>query len=134
MDNALYVGLSKQVLLERELDIAANNLANVNTTGFKVEALMSAPDPVTPPALPSGAAPIQFVADNGVARDFSQGPLQPTERAAGPGDHGPGLLPDSDRERHALHARRPVCEGQPGASSSPSQATRFWTRRPRRSA
>jgi flagellar basal-body rod protein FlgF len=79
MDNALYVGLSKQVLLERELDIAANNLANVNTTGFKVEALMSAPDPVTPPALPSGAAPIQFVADNGVARDFSQGPLQPTE-------------------------------------------------------
>lgn len=79
MDNALYVGLSKQVLLERELDIAANNLANVNTTGFKVEALMNVPDPVTPPALPSGSAPIQFVADNGVARDFSQGPLQQTD-------------------------------------------------------
>jgi len=79
MDNALYVGLSKQVLLERELDIAANNLANVNTTGFKVEALMSVPDPVTPPAPSSGAAPIQFVADNGVARDFSQGPLQQTD-------------------------------------------------------
>jgi len=39
----LYVGLSKQVLLERELDIAANNLANANTTGFKVEALISTP-------------------------------------------------------------------------------------------
>jgi len=47
MDNALYVGLSKQMLLERELDITANNLANANTTGFKVEALMSTPDPVT---------------------------------------------------------------------------------------
>jgi flagellar basal-body rod protein FlgF len=79
MDNALYVGLSKQILLERELDIAANNLANVNTAGFKVEQLMSAPDPVTPPSLPSGAPPIQFVADNGVARDFSQGPLQQTD-------------------------------------------------------
>jgi flagellar basal-body rod protein FlgF len=78
MDNALYVGLSKQVLLERELDITANNLANANTTGFKVETLMSTPDPVTPPALPAGTRPIQFVADNGVARDFSQGALQPT--------------------------------------------------------
>ena len=56
MDNALYVGLSKQVLLERELDIAANNLANANTTGFKVEALISTPDPVTPPATPPGSA------------------------------------------------------------------------------
>jgi flagellar basal-body rod protein FlgF len=78
MDNALYVGLSKQMLLERELDITANNLANANTTGFKVEALMSTPDPVTPPTMPIGSAPIQFVADNGVARDFSQGPLQAT--------------------------------------------------------
>ncbi|HLK26610.1 MAG TPA: flagellar basal-body rod protein FlgF [Caulobacteraceae bacterium] len=79
MDNALYVGLSKQMLLERELDIAANNLANVNTAGFKVEELMSVPDPMTPPSLPSGSAPIQFVVDNGVARDFSQGPLQQTD-------------------------------------------------------
>jgi flagellar basal-body rod protein FlgF len=78
MDNALYVGLSKQVLLERELDITANNLANANTTGFKVETLMSTPDPVTPPAMQAGSRPIQFVADNGVARDFSQGALQPT--------------------------------------------------------
>ena len=78
MDNTLYVGLSKQMLLERELDITANNLANANTTGFKVEALMSTPDPVTPPGMSRGAAAVQFVADNGVARDFSQGPLQAT--------------------------------------------------------
>ena len=78
MDNALYVGLSKQVLLERELDIAANNLANANTTGFKVESLISTADPVTPPGMSVGSAPVQFVADNGVARDFSQGSLQPT--------------------------------------------------------
>lgn len=80
MDNTLYVGLSNQLLLERELDIAANNLANVNTTGFKVEQLMATPDPATPPTPPGGApAMILFVADNGVARDFSQGPLQQTD-------------------------------------------------------
>jgi flagellar basal-body rod protein FlgF len=79
MDNALYVGLSTQLLLERQLDIAANNLANINTAGFKVEQLLAVADPVTPPGLPSGTTAIQFVADNGVARDFSQGPLQQTD-------------------------------------------------------
>ncbi|HXQ47825.1 MAG TPA: flagellar basal-body rod protein FlgF [Caulobacteraceae bacterium] len=80
MDNTLYVGLSNQLLLERELDIAANNLANVNTTGFKVEQLMATPDPATPPTPPGGTPQmILFVADNGVARDFSQGPLQQTD-------------------------------------------------------
>jgi len=78
MDNALYVGLSKQMLLERELDITANNLANANTTGFKVEALMSTADPQRAKGMSLGAAPVQFVAGNGVARDFSQGPLQST--------------------------------------------------------
>ena len=37
MDNAIYVGLSRQMLLQRELDIVANNLANVDTAGFKFE-------------------------------------------------------------------------------------------------
>jgi flagellar basal-body rod protein FlgF len=78
MDNALYVGLSKQMLLGRELDITANNLANANTTGFKVETLMSTADPQRAKGMSIGSAPVQFVADNGVARDFSQGPLQST--------------------------------------------------------
>jgi flagellar basal-body rod protein FlgF len=78
MDNALYVGLSKQMLLGRELDITANNLANANTTGFKVEALMSTPDPERPRGMSAGSAPVQFAASNGVARDFSQGSLQST--------------------------------------------------------
>ena len=35
MQNALLVGLSRQVALGRELDVIANNIANLNTTGFK---------------------------------------------------------------------------------------------------
>ena len=35
MQNALLIGLSRQVVLERQMDVVANNLANVNTTGFK---------------------------------------------------------------------------------------------------
>src|SRR5262249_17486520 len=37
MENTLLVGLSKQVALERQLDVIANNIANVNTSGFKAE-------------------------------------------------------------------------------------------------
>lgn len=35
MQNMLLVGLSRQVTLQRELDVVANNIANINTTGFK---------------------------------------------------------------------------------------------------
>lgn len=40
MENALLVGLSRQVALRRELDIIANNLANLGTTGFKGESVL----------------------------------------------------------------------------------------------
>jgi flagellar basal-body rod protein FlgF len=40
MENALLVGLSRQVALRRELDVIANNLANLGTTGFKGESVL----------------------------------------------------------------------------------------------
>ena len=36
MDNTMYVSLSRQLVLQRELDIVANNVANADTNGFKV--------------------------------------------------------------------------------------------------
>ena len=37
MENALLVGLSRQNALKRELDVVANNIANMNTTGYKAD-------------------------------------------------------------------------------------------------
>jgi flagellar basal-body rod protein FlgF len=37
VENTLLVGLSRQVALERQLDVIANNMANVTTSGFKAE-------------------------------------------------------------------------------------------------
>src|SRR5262249_15367739 len=37
MENALLIGLSRQIVLERQLDVVANNVANLNTTGFKAD-------------------------------------------------------------------------------------------------
>src|SRR5688572_6508026 len=35
--NAQLIGLSRQIALARQMDVVANNMANINTTGFKAE-------------------------------------------------------------------------------------------------
>ncbi len=40
MDNAQIVSLSRQMALQRQMDVVANNLANINTTGFKAEDIL----------------------------------------------------------------------------------------------
>ena len=76
MDNALYVSLSRQLTLQRSLDVTANNLANVDTAGFKVESLVVNTDPLATPA--PANSPIQYVLDTQVARNFSSGPIDQT--------------------------------------------------------
>jgi len=78
MDNAIYVGLSRQMLLQRELDIVANNLANVDTAGFKFESLISNADEVTTPTPGQAPTPVVFVTGPMVTRDYTQGPLTQT--------------------------------------------------------
>jgi len=79
MDNSLYVGLSRQIVLRREMDIVANNIANADTNGFKVESLMMKELPGPPAFTLQGPRPVKFVAANGVARDFGQGALRRTD-------------------------------------------------------
>ena len=79
MDNSLYVGLSSQIVLQQKLDIIANNIANADTTGFKVEALQTAEDPEAPAFTLGGPEPVKFVASNGILRDFGQGSLRRTD-------------------------------------------------------
>ncbi|MFL5295717.1 MAG: flagellar basal-body rod protein FlgF [Phenylobacterium sp.] len=79
MDNALYVGLSRQIVLRREMDIVANNIANADTNGFKVESLMTKEHPGPPAFTLQGPRPVKFVAADGVARNFGQGGLRSTD-------------------------------------------------------
>jgi flagellar basal-body rod protein FlgF len=79
MDNATYVGLSRQMTLRREMDIVANNIANADTNGFKVESLITREEPAAPAMTLGGPKPIKFVIAGGVARDFGQGALRRTD-------------------------------------------------------
>lgn len=79
MENALYVTLSRQMVLRRQMDIVANNIANADTAGFKVESLMERTDPASPAVTMGGPNPVKFVTADGVARDFGQGGLRRTD-------------------------------------------------------
>jgi len=80
LENAAYIGLSRQMTLRRELDIVANNVANADTTGFKVEQLMVGTE-VGERARNAFIRPgASFVLDNGVGRDFGQAALKQTGR------------------------------------------------------
>ncbi len=78
MDNANYVALSRQITLQRELDISANNLANMNTTGFKFEQLLVNSQQGAPAFDDPIRSPANFAYDNGVGRNFKQGTLTQT--------------------------------------------------------
>ncbi len=78
MDNANYVALSRQITLQRELDISANNLANMNTTGYKFEELLVNTQQGAPAYDDPIKTPANFAYDSGVGRDFRQGTLNQT--------------------------------------------------------
>lgn len=96
MNNALYVGLSRQMTLKREIDVIANNIANSDTVGFKVESMLTREDvEQATPKLGSAAMPpekIVFVQDVGVSRDFTQGALKQTGGTFDLGLDGQGLF------------------------------------------
>ncbi|MBV9556832.1 MAG: flagellar basal-body rod protein FlgF [Pseudolabrys sp.] len=81
MQNALLVGLSRQVALQRELDVVANNIANMNTTGFKADGSLFE-EYLSPIAradgVPVADSRVSFVRDRGTWHDLSQGPLERT--------------------------------------------------------
>lgn len=92
MDNAAYVGLSRQMSLRRELDIIANNVANADTAGFKVEQLLKEEEALRPAKTFGLRRPVDFVVDGEVARDFGQGGFQKTNNPLDIAIEGDGFL------------------------------------------
>lgn len=81
MQNALLIGLSRQMTLERQMDVIANNVANANTNGFKAD------HSLFEEYLNSNAHEdnfvgsdrrVSYVQDRGTYRDVGQGPMEAT--------------------------------------------------------
>ena len=95
MQNALLVGLSRQVALARELDVVANNIANLNTAGFKADGARVRGIHQSGRTLRNfmGAdGRISFVQDRATWIDLSQGPLERTGNPLDVAINGKGFL------------------------------------------
>jgi len=78
MQNAILVGLSRQVALSREMDVVANNLANMNTTGYKADGSLFEEYLNSDARAGQTGARISFVLDRGIWHDMGQGPVERT--------------------------------------------------------
>ena len=78
MQNALLVGLSRQMALSRELDVVANNIANLDTTGYKADGSLFEEYLDSAARTGGGNNRVSFVLDRGIWHDMSQGPIQHT--------------------------------------------------------
>jgi flagellar basal-body rod protein FlgF len=82
MENTLLIGLSRQVALARELDVVANNVANVDTNGFKRRGTIFqehlAPTARHEHFKPGADRRLSYVWDRGTALQYSQGSMERT--------------------------------------------------------
>ena len=69
MENPSYIALSRQSALRRQLDVVANNIANMNTTGFKQQRMMFT-EFLERPGMHEQ---VSFVQDRAVVRDLTAG-------------------------------------------------------------
>jgi|SRR5579872_1011484 flagellar basal-body rod protein FlgF len=95
MENALLIGLSRQTALERQLDVIANNIANVNTTGFKADGSLFEEYLNTPAHEDNFVGRdrrVSFVQDRGTYRNMTQGPVEGTGNPLDVAIDGSGFL------------------------------------------
>jgi flagellar basal-body rod protein FlgF len=82
LENAQLIGLSRQMALQRHMDTVANNIANINTTGFKAEQLLfeEYKMPVASHGDFSGDdRTLSYVQDWATVQDFSTGAMVQTD-------------------------------------------------------
>jgi flagellar basal-body rod protein FlgF len=95
MENTLLVGLSRQMALSHELDVVANNIANIDTTGYKSdhaafsEFLMPRADDQR---FSGPDRRISFVQDRSSWIDFGQGSIERTGDPLNVAINGDGYL------------------------------------------
>lgn len=104
IENAQLIGLSRQMALQRQLDVVANNMANINSTGFKAENILFE-EYVMPGAadrsFPNGSQALSYVHDWATMHDLAPGAMVQTGNPLDVALQGEGFLaiqtPDGDR-------------------------------------
>lgn len=75
MENAGYIALSRQMTLRREMDVIANNMANLNTPAYKGQSMLFVEYLETS----ESGEKMSFVQDISLVRNLAEGQLTSTE-------------------------------------------------------
>jgi len=78
MENLLLIGMSQQLAMRRQMDILANNIANMNTTAFKSESVLFEEHLVKTDSIERPARSLAFVRDVATIRNLTEGRSEPT--------------------------------------------------------
>ena len=95
MQNTLLIGLSRQVVLERQMDVVANNVANINTSGYKADRSLFEEylrSNAHEDNFASSDRRLSFVQDRATFHDFSAGPTKETKNPLDVAIDGGGFL------------------------------------------
>ena len=114
MENTLYIALSRQMVIKRQLGLIANNMANGLTPGYKGERMMFV-EHLTKPEGGNRFDRMSFVRDLAVARDFQEGSFSDTSNELDFAIHGPGwfVIETNDGNRYTRNGHfRLDAEGQ----------------------
>jgi flagellar basal-body rod protein FlgF len=93
MENAGFIGLSRQVALEHAMDVVAQNVANINTTGYKGEHIRFREFIETTDPTAKIGRTMDFVIDQGMVRDLKDGAMQKTGNTYDVAIAGNGFFP-----------------------------------------
>jgi flagellar basal-body rod protein FlgF len=78
MENPLYIGLSRQIALQRQLDVVGNNIANMNTVGFRADRMLFAEAMMQAGDGGKGSKQVAFTIDRATYADTRAGTLTET--------------------------------------------------------
>ena len=120
MDRLIYTaGSGAKHILEQQAT-TSNNMANLNTTGFRAQLDTFRAVPVQSEGLPTRA----FVVNNTVGADFSSGPLQLTGRDLDVAIKGPGWIAVQNPDGSEAYTRNGALQMSPnGVLTTTSGAT-----------
>lgn len=92
MDNSIYVTLSRQLTLFRDMDVTANNIANMNTVGYNTEKLAFDDYLVEADIDGKPGQKVAYTRDPLSYRDTNNGPLKTTGNPLDLAISGPGYF------------------------------------------
>lgn len=106
MDTLNYVALSHQMALQRQMAVIANNVANMNTAGYKREdALFQSYLENMQFAPTRSARSVSFVIDQGMTRDLEQGEFMLTDDPLNAAINGDGFFTVRTPEGQTAYTR-----------------------------